>query len=107
MKFFNQSILQLHQAYKNLYKKAQARVTDSVIDHTIGISKCNPLAASSYIKLSKELDHLRKGLIHVQNTDDNECFKQCLVRYLNPVDHNPRRITKVDKDFAKKLTLKT
>ena len=107
MKCFNQSILQLYQAYKNLYKKAQARVTDSVIDHTIGISKYNPLAASSYIKLPNELDHLRKGLIHVQNTDDNECFKWCLVRYLNPVDHNPRRITKVNKGFAKKLILKT
>ena len=31
----------------------------------------------------------RKGLIYVQNTDDNECFKWCLVRYLNPADHDP------------------
>ena len=56
---------------------------DSVIDHTISISKYNPLAGSSYIKLPKELDHPRKGLINVQNTDDNECFKWCLVRYLS------------------------
>ena len=33
----------------------------SVIDHSINISKCNPLAGSRYIKL--ELDHPRKGLI--------------------------------------------
>ena len=69
-------------------------------DHTISIPKYNFLAGSSYIKLLKELDHPRKGLIHVQNTDDNECFKWCLVRYLNPADHNPRRIIKADKKFC-------
>ena len=74
---------------------------DSVIDHTISISKY-PLVGSSFIKLPKEFDYLRKGLINIQNTEDNECFKWCLVRYLNPVDHNPRRITKADK----KLDLK-
>ena len=31
-----------------------------VIDHTISVSKYNPLAGSSYIKLPKELDHPRK-----------------------------------------------
>ena len=29
-----------------------------------------------------------------------------MVRYLNPVDHKPRRITKADKDFAKRLDFK-
>ena len=37
-------------------------------------------------------------MINIQNTDYNECFKWCLVRYLNP-----RRITKADKDFTKRL----
>ena len=53
--------------------------------------------------MHKELDHPRKGLINIQNIDDNECFKWCLVRYLNPADHHPEKITKADKDFAKKL----
>ena len=39
-------------------------------------------------------------MINIQNTDDNECFKCCLVRYLNPADHRPARIIKSDKDFA-------
>ena len=30
----------------------------------------------------------------------------CLVRYLNPADDNPRRITKADKNFAKRLNFK-
>ena len=86
--------------------KGSGQIIDSVIDHTISISKYNPLAGSSYIKLPKELDHPRKGLINIQNTDDNECFKWCLVRYLNPADHHPARITKADKDFAKRLDFK-
>ena len=65
--------------------------------------KYNPLAGSSYIKLPKELDHPRKGLISIQSTDDNKTFKWRLVRYLNPADHNQKRITKLDKDSAKRL----
>ena len=73
--------------------KGSAWIIDSVIDHTISISKYNPLPGSSYIKLPKELDHPREGLTNIQNTDDNECFKWSLVRYLNPTDHYPARIT--------------
>ena len=76
------------------------------MDHNISTSKYNPLAGSSYIKLPQKLYHPRKGLINIQNTDDNEWFKWSLVKYLNPTDHHPARITKSDKDFAKKLDFK-
>ena len=47
------------------------------------------------------LDHLRKGLIHIQNTDDHgKCLRCCLVRYLHPSDKNSSRIRKIDKYFA-------
>ena len=69
--------------------------------------KVQPLSGSSYIKLLNELNHSRKGLINIQNSDDNKRFKWCLVTYLNPANHHPARIRKTDKDFAKKLTLKT
>ena len=45
-------------------------------------------------------------MINIQNTDDNECFKWCLVRCVNPTDHNPRKITKIDKDLTKRFDLK-
>ena len=45
-------------------------------------------------------------MIDIQNIDDNECFKPCLFRSLNPADHNSTRIAKADKDFAKKLDFK-
>ena len=62
----------------------------------------NPIAGGNYIKLSKELDHPRKGLINIQNIDDNKCFKWFLVKYLHPADHHPARIKNADKIFCKK-----
>ena len=88
--------------------KGSSQITDSVIDHNINISKYNPLAASSYIKIKKKIDHPRKGLINIQNIDGNACFKWFLDRYLNPAVHHSTRIRKVDKYFAKKnLILQT
>ena len=86
--------------------KSSGWFIDSVIDHTIIIQKHNPLAGSSYIKSRKELDNPRKGLINIRNIDNNECFKWCLVRYLNAEDPNPRKTTKSDEDFAKRLDYK-
>ena len=58
MTHFNQSILQL---YKNILGKGSGGII-SIIDHTISISKYNPLAGSSYIKLLIELDHPKKRI---------------------------------------------
>ena len=59
---------------KNLGKGA-GWIINSVIEHKINISKYNPLAGSTYIKLPKALDHPRKRLINIQNIDDSEYFK--------------------------------
>ena len=40
------------------------------------------------MKLPKDLNHRKRGLVIIQNIDDNECFKWYLVRYLHPSDHN-------------------
>ena len=37
--------------------KGSSCIIDLVLDHTIIISRYNPLTGSSYIKLPKELDH--------------------------------------------------
>ena len=85
--------------------KSSGWIIDSVNDHTISISKYNLLAGSSYIKLPEELDHPRKGLINIQNIDDNECFKLCLVRYLHDCLHtfNTEEILSVMLKIALKL----
>ena len=86
--------------------KGSGWISDTVIDHTINISKYNPLAGSSYIKLPKWLDLPWIGFINIQNIDDNECFKWFLVRYLNLANHHPARIAKAGKHFAKTLDFK-
>ena len=45
-------------------------------------------------------------MINIEYSDDNECLKWCLVRYLNPADHHPASIRKIDKDFARKHDFK-
>ena len=45
-------------------------------------------------------------MINIKNTDDNECFKWSIVRYLNPADDHSAKIAKADNDFAKKLDFK-
>ena len=100
----NKSILQLQQRYQSVQEKVQAELL--IYSLIIVISKYNLSAGSSYIKLPKELHHPRKGLINIQNTDANDCFKQCFVRYLNITDFHPARITTSDKDFPKRLDFK-
>ena len=45
-------------------------------------------------------------MINIQNIYDNKCFKWSIVRYLNSANHQPARIIKTDKDFAKKFDSK-
>ena len=63
-------------------------------------------SSSSYIKLPKESDHPRKGLIDIKNIGDNEYLKWCLARCLPPADHEPARIRKVDKSLHRNLILR-
>ena len=88
------------------FGKSSGWITDSVIYHIINNSKHNPLAGSSYIKLLKELRHQKKGLINIQNINDNKGFKWWLVRYLHPRDHCYTRIRKIDKLFGDELDVK-
>ena len=70
----NKNGINLYYSYiKNIQTILRNRlgwIIDSVIEHNINISKYNPLSGSSYIKLPKELDHPRKGLINIQKIDE-------------------------------------
>ena len=79
----------------------------SLTEDNIIISRYDPVGGSSYIKLPKELDNPRKGLINIQNIVDSECFKWSIVKYVSAPNDRPARITRADKDFAKSLILKT
>ena len=65
---------------------------------TLHTSIWDPLKASSYIKLPKELKN-KKAIINMKNKD-NKCFMWCVLRALNPSkDKHPSRI---DEDLKSK-----
>ena len=77
-------------------------VIDRIDSHYINVTTYTPLHGSSYIELPTELRNPKKGLINIKNKDD-ECFRWCHIRHLNPQEKNPQRINKVDKEMINEL----
>ena len=68
--------IDIHDLFKSVYStiiwniqkslgKDLGLIINLVIDYIFSISKYNPLAGSRYIKLPKEWDYQRKGLINI------------------------------------------
>ena len=72
------------------------------VDNHLNIVQYQPMKGSLYIKLPQELINSSKGLINMKN-EDNECFRWCHIRHLNPQDKDPQRIKKSDKEYIKNL----
>ena len=82
-------------------------VIDRIDSHYINVTLYKPLNGSSYIKLPAKLGNSRKGLINLKN-EDNECFRWCHIRHLNPQMKDPQmkdpqRIKKDDKKKVNEL----
>ena len=73
---------------------------ESTDNQYINIVKYKPLKGSSYIELPPELRNPAKGLINLQN-NDNESFRWCHIRHSNP--QHPERIKKCDKEHIENL----
>jgi len=62
----------------------------------IHTARYKPLRGDTYVKLPKYLAS-KKALINMkfrnENKTDNQCFKWCVARVLNPVTDHPERIT--------------
>ena len=82
--------------------EGSGRTVQSVDNHYLNVVKYEPMKGSSYIQLPTELRHNNKGLINMKN-EDNECFRWCHIRHLNPQDKDAQRIKKSDKAFIKNL----
>ena len=74
----------------------------SVDSHYLNMAKYEPMKGSSYIKLPSELRNSKKGLINMKN-EDNECFRWCHIRHINPQEKYPQRIKKADRQYVEKL----
>ena len=80
-------------------------VIDRIDNHYINVTTYKALNGSSYIELPMELRNPKKGLINIKNKDD-ECFRWCHIRDLNPQTKDPQRIKRVDKQFIGELNYK-
>ena len=69
---------------------------DRIDSHYINVTTYKPLNGSSYIELPTEIRNPKKGFISIKNKD-NECFRWCHIRFLNPQKTTPQRINRVDK----------
>ena len=99
----------LQASKQNILKKIAVWISEgsgwtvqSVDNHYLNVVKYQPIKGSSYIQLPVELRNSAKGLINMKNKD-NECFRWCHIRHLNPQDKDPHRIKKSDKEYIDKL----
>ena len=74
-------------------KEGSGWTTDGVLENYFNLVNYKPLEGKSYIPLPKELQNSLKGLINLKN-EDNECFRWCHIRHLNPQDVHPERTKK-------------
>ena len=79
-------------------------VIDRIDSHCINVTLYKPLNGSSYTELPTELRNPKKGLINIKNKD-NECFRWCHIRHLNPQIEHPERIKKGDKQMINELIM--
>ena len=70
---------------------------EKVIKLVLHTTRWDPINADSYIDLPEALKN-KKAIINMKNQDE-ECFKWCVLRALNPKDIHPER---VDKDLKSK-----
>ena len=77
-------------------------VIDRIDSHYLNVTLYKPLNGSSYIELPTELRNSKKGLINMKNKDE-ECFRWCHIRHINPQTKYPERIKKEDKKMINEL----
>ena len=72
---------------------------ESIGSHHLNIANYSPLKGSSYIELPSEIKK-SQGLINIKNTD-NECFRWCHIRHLNPQKKIHKELKKLIKNLLK------
>ena len=98
----NMSRQEILNVIDNWVSEGSGWVIDRIDSHYINVTLYKPLNGSSYIKLPAKLGNSRKGLINLKN-EDNECFRWCHIRHLNPQMKDPQRIKKDDKKKVNEL----
>ena len=100
--FYDQAVEEILNRIARWISNGSGWVIERILNFYLNIVSYVPLKGRSYLPLPEELRNSRKGLINIKN-DDNECFRWCHVRHLNPIENNPQRVTQADRGIAKTL----
>ena len=100
--FYDKAVEEILNRIARWISKGSGWVIERIHNLYFNVVSYVPLKGRSYLPLPEELRNSRKGLINIKN-DDNECFRWCHVRHLNPVKKDPQRITQKDRGIAKTL----
>ena len=98
---YEKSVNKMRESMAKFTKEGSGWVLHSIESLDLHTVKYVPLNGSSYIKLPNNLAR-KKAIINMKNEDD-ECFKWCVMRALNPVVKNAERVTKILREQAKRL----
>ena len=74
----------------------------SIDEHYLDTVVYEPMKGNSYIPLPVELRNSAKGLINIQNKE-NECFRLCHIRYQNIQNKDPQRVKIIVKEMVPQL----
>ena len=102
--YLNKSFERLKQVIGKFFIDGSGWTFDEVQDIWIRISRYDPLAPSSFTPLPDELNNSMTGLINIKNQGEDDCFKYCHLRLINPKKTHPERVTsKRDKEILDSL----
>ena len=91
-KLLDKMIARIEEVLANFQQSGSNWVFQEIQRLEIHFANWQPIRGSTFIPLPTKLKN-KKGVINIKN-EDNQCFKWCIARALNPVDKNPNRITK-------------
>ena len=95
--FYDNAVEEILSRIAKWISKGSGWVIERILNFYFNVVSYKPLKGRSYFPLPEELRLSRKGLIYLKNKD-NECFRWCHVRYKNPLQKDPQRITLKDRN---------
>ena len=100
--FYDKAVEEILNHIARWISKGSGWVIERILKLYFNVVSYKPLKGKSYFPLPDELRNSLKGLINIKN-DDNQCFRWCHVRHLNPVKKDLQRVTQKDRGIAKTL----
>ena len=100
-KLLDKMIARIGEVLANFQRSGSNWIFQRVNQLEIHMADWKPISGSTFIPLPARIKN-KVAVINPKN-EDNQCFKWCVARALNPVEKIPNRITQELKDQSKRL----